>query len=77
MAYLFPKHLVHQLCHRINLRRNPCILTPVLWAAQLVKPVEASTEVLQDVHTQEYLDQLHSSSRKVCPAQGAWISIAA
>ena len=47
------------------------------WIAQLVKPMEASTEVLQDVHTQEYLDQLHSSSRKVCPAQGAWISIAA
>ena len=64
--------------------RNTCqhakahlCLTPVLCAAQLVKPVEASTEVLQDVYTQEYLDQLHSSSRKVCPAQGAWISIAA
>lgn len=34
--------------------------------AQLVRPVEASMEVLRDVHTKEYLDQLHGSSRKAC-----------
>ena len=33
--------------------------------AQLVTPAEATTEQLRDVHTEEYLSKLHSSSAKV------------
>ena len=32
---------------------------------QLITPLEATTEQLRDVHTEEYLSQLHSSSAKV------------
>jgi hypothetical protein len=58
-------------CDAQHAKSQPC-LTLVLCTAQLVRPVEASTEVLRDVHTQQYLDELHSSSRKVCPAEGTF-----
>ena len=35
---------------------------------QLVTPVEVTTEQLLDVHTEEYISQLHSSSTKVIEA---------
>ena len=37
--------------------------------SQLVTPVEATTKQLADVHTAEYLRDLHSSSRRVAKVQ--------
>jgi histone deacetylase 11 len=41
-----------------------------LTEAQTVRPIKATKEVLADVHTKEYIDEVHSSSWKVAEIVG-------